>query len=102
MADDPKTCATCGQPLGVIVTPAAWLHPTLLAGIVGGLAYVGWQLSDEWSKIQSFEIYTTPPGLADLLKLAVSFVVIVGASAGLNMKAAIGNALSGFGIGKEN
>lgn len=79
----------------------SWIHPTLLLGVTAGLAYFLYQLGDMFSKVQSFEIYTTPPGIGDLLKLLATVVVIAAAAMGLDVKSAIRNVLGSVGFGAK-
>lgn len=79
----------------------AWVHPALLVGVAAGSMYFLYQLGDMFQKVQSFEIYTTPPGIGDLLKLLATVIGIVAAAAGLNVKDAIANVVGSFVLAKK-
>ncbi len=97
-------CSVCGRsdPPPAPAPKSPWLHSTLGVAVVAGSVYFLYQLADMFSKIQNFEIYTTPPGISDLLKLLATVIVIGAAGIGINVKALISTVAGGFlGGGKE-
>lgn len=80
--------------------PAMWIHPTLmLVTVVMSVAFL-WQLGGMLQSAKDFSIYTTPPGVGDLLKLGAEVLMTGAAAAGLNIKDAVKNIAGGLGLGK--
>lgn len=95
----PATAAsttTTTSETSVKVSTGSPVQSMLLVGVVAGLMYFLYQLGDMFSKVQSFEIYTTPPGIGEILKLLATVVGIVAMACGLNVRAAITNVVSSF------